>query len=928
MKKLIKITLSILIVLIVTLVAVPYFFKDDIEKFIKEEVNNSVNAKIDYSNLDLSLFSDFPNLHVKIENISVDGVQEFENIRLAEIDKFTMSLNAKKLFIDKDLEIKKIGLDGANFIIKVLKNGKANYDIAKPSRDTVVSKDEFSIKLQSYSLKNTNITYDDASMGLHMRIKQMQHQGKGAFSSKDYRLYTSTEMDTLDVIFDNVHYLNNVKSSINADMLIENEFSKYTLSDVTAKLNNLELVSNMMFELKDDDINMDIKYETKDNSLKKLLSLIPKAYMPDLQGVKANGTAVLKGFAKGTYNDKNFPAFGVDFKVANGHVQYPDLPESIDKMNIVTKVDFPGGSNLDKTIIDMPVIKFDIAGNTSNGKLRIKNPMSNPYIKTNFKSKVDLSKVQQAVKLANISKLKGLLDADFALDGSVSNIENQAFDKFKASGYFNLKDMEMVSDSLPYPINISLAEVQVTPQNLNVKRFDSKVGESDFHLTGTIDNYITYFLKKDKVLKADFNLHSNYLNMNEFMSGDESTQSTDSTATGIIKIPKNIDVVFKADADKMQYEDLNLKDVKGKITVKNEVAQIESVLLKTLQGNITMKGKYDSSGKKAKSDLNLSMEKMSLASSAERLTLLKTYAPVMKRLHGNFFSDFNMAVDLDNKMQPVLSSIDAKGSFKTGQLNIAGIGVIQKIGNMLKMNELQQAKVDNIKAQFEIVKGKLHVKPFGFKINGMKSGLQGSVGLDQKINFILDMDIPRSKLGSKANDILEGLVGKLDKLGLKAGLGDLIKMKFKITGDYNNPKIVPIISGTEGSSVKEVITQAVEEKVEEVVDDAKEKARAEAQKKADEIMKKAQKQTDLLIAEAKKAGDKIKAEAKKQGDDLIKKAGNDPFKKLAAQTLAKQLNKEADKKAKKLVNVAQNKANLILKNAKEKSDKLIQETGK
>lgn len=927
MKKLIKIGISLLIVIIITLISIPYLFKDRIEQFIKEEVNNAVNAKVDYQDVSLSLLTDFPNLHVKIKGITVDGINEFDKVRLANIDLFTMSLNAKKLFVNKDLEIKKMGIDGADFTIKVLKNGKANYDIAKESTDTVTKPEEkYTIRLQSYAIKHTNIMYDDSSMNLVMQVKNMHHSGSGTFTNSDYTLQTQTTADTLDVVFDKVHYLNKVKTILDANILIQNDFSKYTLSNVSASFNDLALTSDMMFELKDDDINMDIKYQTKQNSLKKLLSLIPKAYMPGLNGVKASGTATLQGTVKGTYNDDNYPAYSVDFQVNNGTIKYPDLSESVQKINVLTKVNFAGGKNLDNTQINMPKIAFDIAGNTTNGKLFVSHPMSAPYINTSFTSKMDLSKIQQAVKLPGVKELSGLLDADFALKGRTSAIEKQDFDHFKASGYFNLKKMNYVSDSLPYDVHIADAEMKITPQKLNVTKFDSKVGENDFHITGNLENYIAYFLQKDKVLKANFNMHSNHLNMNEFMSDEkDKKQVSDTTQTGIIKIPKNLDITFNADADKVLYEDMNLDNVKGKITVNNQVAKLETILLKTLKGNMKLKGTYDTSGDVAKTDMDMSLEKVSIPESAEKLTVFNHYAPVLQKVSGDLFSNLKLKMNLDNQMNPDLSTLDASGIFNTGNLKVAGIEVIQKIGKMLKMSELQQARVDNIKAKFAINKGNLHINPFQFKLNGMQSALEGDVNLDQKINFVLNMDIPREKLGNNANQILEGLVGKLSKLGLKADLGKIIKMKFRISGDYNHPKIVPVIKGTEGSSVKEIVTQAVEEKVEQVVDDTKEKARAEAKKKADALLANAKQQADKLVAEAKKAGDKLKAEAKKQGDALIKKAGNDPFKKLAAQTIAKNLNKEADKKAKQLENTARNKADLIMKDAQGKADKLLAE---
>ncbi len=928
MKKILKIAFSLLFVLIVTLIAVPYFLKDDIEQFIKNEINSKVKAKIDYDDLSLSLLSDFPNLHVKIKHFTIDGINEFEGVRLVEIDRFSTSLDAKKMFFNKDLEIKKIGISGADINIKVLKNGKANYDIVKPdttNSDIPQKKTDFAIKIEKYHIDNANLSYLDKSSNIYLKIKKLQQQGAGIIRQNDYTINMKTSIDTLDVIFDDIHYINNARTQINNQLLIEDEFSKYTVKDADIHLNELGLTANLMIALKNNDIEMDIDYATRQNSLTELLSLVPKTYMPDLKGIHAEGTAKLKGFVKGIFNEKNYPAYGVDFIIKNGKIKYNDLPQAVENINLSTKIDFPGGNNLDKTRIDIPKIHFVIAGSATDGRLSVLNPMTDPYIDTHFKSLMDLSKIKQAVYLPHIKKLTGKLDADFKLKGRSSAIEKQVYDKFVAEGHFNLDQMEYISDSLKYDVKINKAQLLVNPQALSLQNFDSQVGKSDFHINGKIENYITYFIQKDKVLKARFDMHSDYLDMNEFMTAQTDETTTDSTQMSLIKIPDNLNLVFKADADRVRYKDMDLNRVKGTVKVKDRKTVLETVLMKTMGGNIKLKGIYDTSKPQAQTAMNLSMEKVSIAQSAQKVNMIKNYVPVMNKIQGNMFTDINLKVALDSQMNPIFNTLDAKGMLKTDPIEIGGIDVIKKIGNMLKIKALSKPKVDKIKAQFEIDKGNLSIRPFQFHINQIRSGLQGNVSVDQKINLVLNMDIPRQMLGGKANQILEGLVGKLDKLGLKADLGDIIKMQFKITGDITRPKIIPVIAGTEGQTTQEIITQAVQQKVEEAIDDAKLKAKAEAQKKADELMAKARIQADKIKSEAKKAADKIRAEAEKQANDLIKKAGNDPFKKLAAEALAKKIKKEAYKKANKLESEARSKADLIIQEAQIKADKLVQQ---
>ncbi len=920
-KKIIKIITSIILVLIVALVTIPYLLRDDIEKFIKEEVNNAVNAKVDYRDLRLSLLKDFPNLHVSLSDLSVVGEGVFDSIHLADIQDFNFSLNAKKLLFNDDLEIKKIRINHANLNIVVTEDGKANYDIAKTETDSSQVHKSYVVRIENYEIANSNLSYKDALSKIKIKLRNIKHEGSGKFSSQDYRLKTKTTADTLDFILGKIHYINNAKADLQSDITIENDFKKYTLPNISLVLNNLEIEGNSVVELKNDEIDMNINYQSKKNELKQFLSMIPKAYMPDLKGIKTGGTANLKGFVKGIYKDKIYPAYAVNFKVENGTIKYPDLSEDIKNLNIVTKVDFPGGKNPDRTEINMSKIHFSVAGSPADGSLRIANPMTDPLIDTYFKSKLDLNKLKNAVKMPQIRQLSGLLDADIKLKGRISAIQNKEFDKFNASGYFDLNNMNYAADSLPYAIHISQAKMKISPQALKLNTFDAKVGKSDFHLQGKLSNYIAYLFNKTQTLKADFNMHSDYLNLNEFMS-EEQNKTTDSA--GVIKIPKNLDINFTADADKVTYKDMNLTDMKGNLKLKDEKANLSAVLMKTLDGQMHLTGTYDTSKEKPVSDFNIEMQKMSITKSANTLSTFGSYAPVLKKIRGQFFSNMKMRMDLDEKMNPILGSVNAEGDFNTANIQIDGIDIVKDIGKMLKINELSNPKIDKIKAQFSIANGQMQVKPFRFKINNIQSGLSGKVGLDKKIEFVLNMDVPRALLGNNANQILEGLVGNLSKLGLKTDLGKIIKMKFKISGDYRHPKITPLIAGYEGQSTQEIVTQVVEEKVEQVIDSAKIVARAKAQAEADRIMKLAQTQADSLISKARQLSAQIKLQADKQAKNLIKEAGSNPFKKLAAQTAAKEINRQAEQKGNKLVAEAQNKANLILKNAKAKADKLIQ----
>ena len=60
------------------LIAAPFFLESKIGDIIKNNVNNNVNATLDFSEADLSLFSSFPNAEVSLEDVVLLNKAPFE----------------------------------------------------------------------------------------------------------------------------------------------------------------------------------------------------------------------------------------------------------------------------------------------------------------------------------------------------------------------------------------------------------------------------------------------------------------------------------------------------------------------------------------------------------------------------------------------------------------------------------------------------------------------------------------------------------------------------------------------------------------------------------------------------------------------------------------------------------------------------------
>ena len=70
-KKILKILGIFLLIVIGVALAAPFIFKSKIIALVKKEINSSVNAKVDFTNVDISFFRNFPKVAIGLEDLQV-----------------------------------------------------------------------------------------------------------------------------------------------------------------------------------------------------------------------------------------------------------------------------------------------------------------------------------------------------------------------------------------------------------------------------------------------------------------------------------------------------------------------------------------------------------------------------------------------------------------------------------------------------------------------------------------------------------------------------------------------------------------------------------------------------------------------------------------------------------------------------------------
>lgn len=477
MKKVLIILGGLILVVLASAFVLPIVFKDDIKTAIDRQLAESINAEVvfDIDNFSLSFFRNFPNLTATMKDFGIVNREPFSGEVLFAADELSVEVNLKDILFGDQLSIKGISVDNPIINILVLEDGRANYDIAIASSDSVAESTEssdFSFRIDHWEIKNADLIYDDRSIPYRLELRHMDHSGSGDFTQDVFDLTTKTRADSVSTSFDGVEYLSNKRVQLDAVIAISEEYSRYEFRDNSAFVNDFNLKFDGWFKMNDDSYDMDIRFDTPGNSFKSLLSLVPGMYTESFNDVKTDGTLAFNGFVKGTYSETSMPAYNLTLKVDDAMFHYPELPTAVNNINIDLTIDNQDGKT-ENTSVALNKLHMDFGSNPFDATATISR-----LYPTDLKATVDGKLNLQ--ELSTMFPIEGLsMSGNFALKASAEGI----YDSLKsliptinanmslANGYFKSNEFPVPLEDVKFSAAINSPSGKMEETTITIEGF-------------------------------------------------------------------------------------------------------------------------------------------------------------------------------------------------------------------------------------------------------------------------------------------------------------------------------------------------------------------------------------------------------------------------------------------------------------------------
>ena len=784
MKILKRIVIGILILLIL-LSGILYFYRDALIQKIVSKINHDYNIEMAYNDVSISIFKNFPDATLTIDDLIIKNEKPFEGDTLVAVKKALLTLNIKDAFstnIDK-IRVKNLLLDEASVWLKIDSSGNANYDIhsviPSNSSNTNSNSKPFTFAIKEYAFTHSNFVFKDKTNNFLIRLENLNHSGSGDFSADISDLKTNSTVEKFTLKYGDIAYINQAKIKLKALIKMNLAEMKFTLKDNDLNINDLHLNLGGYVQHYPDKEDINLSFNAPKTNFKSVLSLIPNAYSTDFKNVKTSGIANINGFVKGIYSDTKMPKYNIAIVTKNASFKYPNLPKSI--KNISFNGSIANQSENHSPILHINTMQFSIDQDTFQTNGTISNLIENPTVDAFFKGKLNLDNFYQAYPIHLENKISGILEADFHTKLDQKSIKNNDYKNIKTNGKASLNNFSYQDKELKNPFYVQKAGIDFNTNTIKLTEFKAKTGASDVQATGTLDNLYA-FLFDDKKLKGNFNMTSNNFVVSDFLmeeTADSNTKNPSDT-TENLKIPDFLDITTKAKAKRVVYSNLVLEEVSTLMKIKDQKAILTDTKAKMMQGQVQFNGMVDTKTSPSKFNFDLDLNKLDIAKSFSEIETFQKLAPIANALKGKFNSDFNISGKLQKDFTPDLLSLSGKvlAQVFVKDINDKANPLFTALTSKLDFIDLKKINFNKIKASLQFKDGKVQVKPFDVKYKDITMHISGSHSFDQTLLYHINMDLPAKYLGTKAQTLLAKLTNE-DKDTIKVPLYTFIQGTFK-----------------------------------------------------------------------------------------------------------------------------------------------------
>jgi AsmA protein len=457
--------------------------------------------------------------------------------------------------------------------------------------------------------------------------------------------------------------------------------------------------------------------------------------------------------ARGTFSNtkKLFPKTIGGISLRNGSLKTDAYPNPITDITFIANVLNKAGTFKD-LIISVAPASFVFEGNPMYVNATLSD-FSDLAYNAKIKGELNVGRIYKVFSRKGVD-ITGYAKADLSLKGKQSYATNGQYDKLDNKGTIILKNIKATSELFPKAFFIKQGNFRFQNEKMWFERFNASYGKSDFAINGYLLNTINYFLESHGTLSGDFNMKSKLINVNEFMALEKG-ENTDRNLeveyakedhpkmSGVVIIPKNLNVALTTNVDKVEYNGLVLNKVTGKIGISKGNFFLENTNFNIIDCILGINAQYrDESPTTANFDAHFTARDFSVQRAYKEIPMFHDMVTAAEKAEGIISIDYKVKGDLDGNMGPIYESLEGAGTINLRDVKVKGLKLFEGISSQTGQKSLDDPGLEGIEIKSTIDNNLIHIEPFTFSVASFKPTIKGTTSFDGLLDLRMRLGLP------------------------------------------------------------------------------------------------------------------------------------------------------------------------------------------
>lgn len=490
-----------------------------------------------------------------------------------------------------------------------------------------------------------------------------------------------------------------------------------------------------------------------------------KQFFPS-DSLDLNGSLVMNIRSTGNYQPARnlFPRTTATLKIENASLRTSYYPTPIDKIQVDAVIENKEGTLYDLDVAIKP-ISFEFEGKPFIVKADLSN-FKNLRYDISSQGEVDLGRIYKVFSQQGLD-VKGIIKTNLSLKGSQADAIAGRYSRLNNRGTMELDDLRVTSDLYPLPFFIKKGLFRFQQDQVSFENFSTSYGRSSVVLSGNVSNIFDYIAGQGP-LRGELSLQSPYVLLDELMAyhSDSISVRHDSVSkgsSGVIMIPADLDIAITADIKSVDYNKLNIKDVKGNVALNGGQLTITKTGFTLADAMTSMDATYKSlSPARAYFTYHVVVNDFDIKKMYNQVELFRQLAPAAGKAEGIISLDYNLEGKLNSEMYPVMPSLKGGGVLSIKNVKMKGFKMFSAMGKETGKDGLNDPDLSKINFKTSIKNNIVTLERTKIKVAGFRLRMQGQTDFNGRLNFKCRIGLPPF-----------GIVG----------------IPLKITGTGDNPKI-------------------------------------------------------------------------------------------------------------------------------------------